>query len=221
MKIEELNKALGELKSKVTDETAIKQIDLIIEGGKTLEKTFTDQFGELKDVKGSLQELRKAFEIDENTPVKDVSTKVKEKLEQITKEKESLGQSADDQVKTLADLKTQLENLTEKFNKSQDDIKVKDEQLADKELSTNIRDSYKGDPELYSFAEPKIKELIRGTEGADVTQICSQFLEDNPRFQEPEQKPGPGGNPPGGKPEENSGTLLSVMQGVTAESNSK
>jgi chromosome segregation ATPase len=144
MEIKELNSHLSDIKSKIEDKEVLKKLELIIEGGKSVEKTFTDQFDELKTVKESVKSIKETFQLDENTPFKEIGAKVKEKYDGVVQEKDSLGQSADDQTKSLATLKTEIESLTTNFNKSQEEIRVGKEQLADKELSENIRNAYKG-----------------------------------------------------------------------------
>lgn len=215
MKIEELIKALKDFKSKVPED-AVKVFDEIINGSESVQTAFNDQFGELKDAKGVVQEIKSKFKIEESTPLKEVASKAVDKLDVAVKEKDSLGQSADDHVKQLADLKTQFENLKGDFTKSQDDLKIKDEQLADKSLSSKIREAWKGDAELYTFAEGKIKDLINTNPDSKVEDVVSKFLEENPRFQAIEQKPGPGGELPNPGGNTKPLTALEIMQEVSA-----
>jgi hypothetical protein len=218
MDIKELMNHLTEMKSKIEDKDVLKKLDLIIDGGKSVEKTFNDQFTELKDVKESVKSIKGIFQLDETTPFKEISAKVKEKYDSVMQEKDSIGQSADDQTKTLATMKTTLENLQTEFTRSQDEIKVGKEQLADKELSENIRNAYKGDTDLYTFAESKIKDIVRTNPDSKVDELVSKFLEDNVKFQLPEQNAGAGGDNPKPIPNaNNAGTLLDVMNSVGTE----
>jgi len=218
MEIKELLSHLADVKAKIEDKEVLKKLDLIIEGGKSVEKTFTDQFDELKNVKESVKSIKENFQLDENTPFKEIASKVKEKYDSVVQEKESLGQSADDQTKSLASFKTEIESLKTDFNKSQEEIRVGKEQLADKELSENIRNSYKGDTDLYSFAEPKIKDLLRASPDSKTDDVVTKFLADNVKFQLPEQNPGPGGEPPAPSGDETKpSSMLGVMRGVTED----
>ena len=218
MEIKELNSHLESIKAKIEDKDVLKKLELIIEGGKTVEKTFNDQFTELKDVKASVKSIKENFQLEENTPFKEISAKVKEKYDNVMKEKDAMGQSADDQTKNFASMKTELENLTTNFNKSQDDNKVKEQQLADKELSENIRNAYKGDTDLYSFAESKIKDLIKANPESKTDDVVTKFLEDNVKFQLPEQNPGPGGgNPQPTGAETKPASMLDIMNSVGTE----
>ena len=217
MKIEEIVKHLEGLK--VEDAEAQKKIGLILEGAKAAQKTDETQFGELKKVKEVIGEIRKTFELEENTPVSEVGSKAKAKLDEIAKEKDSLGQSADDQTKTLVAVKKELDELRGEFNKSQDIIKQKDADLADQTLSNSIREAYKGDPDLYEFAEPKIKKLLEGKDSSEIKGTVEGFLKDNVKFQLPETNPGPGGEEgnPGGNPEQPA-SMLDLMKETTAAS---
>lgn len=215
MKIEELLKSLKDLKTE--DRELQKKLDLISEGAEAVKNTFDDQFGELKKTKESLQGIKKAFELEDGIKTSEISEKVKAKYDEVVREKETIGQSADDHTKSLAKMQNEFEQLQKDFRQSQEDIQLKEQKLKDKDLSESIRNEYKGDTELYTFAEPKIKELISQNPEAEVSGVITKFLEDNPRFQLPEQNLGPGGEPPKpkGKSEENY-TLLDTMKDVSA-----
>lgn len=215
MKIEAIVKHLESLK--VEDADTQKKIDLILDGAKAAQKTDETQFSELKKSKEVIGEIRKTFELEENTPVSEISAKAKAKLDDVVKEKDSLGQSADDQTKTLTAIKKEFDELRGEFNKSQEIIKQKDADIADKNLSDQIRKAYKGDTDLYEFAEPKIKKLLEGKESSEIQGTVESFLKDNVKFQLSEQNPGPGGEEggAGGNPEPTD--MLSIMESVSEQ----